>query len=141
MKTYKKWLVIAGVPLVAAFILEILPYGAVLNFGNPDGTVTLVYYSYFDMVTFGNANFGPVPTAWFTVLTLLCILVLFAVRTPSKGFGTAALAFCAAAFLFSLLPVLRRSGYRTDIGVVISILLLAAAVFLVIAGIRIRRTG
>jgi hypothetical protein len=141
MRSHKIWYFISFLPAAAALVLEILPFGAVLNFGSPDGSVNRGYFSYFDMVTFGNANFGPVPTAFFTVLTLLCLLVLLAVRTPSQGFGTAALVCGAAAFLFSLLPNLSMAAYRTDIGMIISILLLAAAVFLVIARIKIRRTG
>lgn len=46
-----------------AFVLELLPYGAVCNFANPDGKPWRRTYSYFDLTPFGYANFAPFLTA------------------------------------------------------------------------------
>ena len=49
-----------------ALILEILPYGAVCNFANPDGEPWRYTYSYFDLTPFGYANFAPFIVALLT---------------------------------------------------------------------------
>ena len=75
-------------PLVA-LILELLPYGVVLNFANPDGEPWRRTYSYFSMMPFGYANFGPLITAILTcVLLVLVVIYLF---KPRKGLNTAIL--------------------------------------------------
>ena len=73
----KKSKVICLAIVVAVLILEILPFGAALNFmGDPEANITVRHtYSYFDLTTFGYANFGPFITALLTcVLTILLII-------------------------------------------------------------------
>ena len=63
---------------VITLILEIIPYGAVLNFGvatgDGGGTTLRHLYSYFDPLVFGWANFAPMITGIFTCITLLFIV-------------------------------------------------------------------
>ena len=79
MKAMKKYLPVAlG---VATVILELLPYGAVLNFAQPPESAveSLTYfYSYFDPTPYGYANFGPFLTAILTVaILILSVVCLF----------------------------------------------------------------
>ena len=63
----KKWCLLFIFPL-AALILELLPYGAVLRFARPDGAEPFRQtFSYFNLTPFGYANFGPFLTAVLTV--------------------------------------------------------------------------
>lgn len=57
-------------------ILEILPYGAVLNFANPEGEPFRETFSYFSLIPFGYANFAPLLTA-LTTCIIFVILVVF----------------------------------------------------------------
>ena len=74
---------------VITLILEILPYGAVLHFGNPEGEPWRKTFSYFDPTPFGYANFAPLLTAVITcvVFVLLAVYCLTGKRrktSPSK---------------------------------------------------------
>lgn len=64
-------------PLLA-LILEILPFGAVLNFANvaDDGTIGYVRetYSYFSLMPVGYANIFPFSTAIFTCIVFALIV-------------------------------------------------------------------
>ena len=66
----KKNIIVLAVLLVI-LVLEILPYGAVLNFADDGGKVLKHTYSYFDLTPYGYANFGPLITA-----ILTCVLIL-----------------------------------------------------------------
>ena len=63
---------------IITLILEILPYGAVLNFARPatDGSIGHFreLYSYFDLMPFGYANFAPFITA---VMTCIVFVMVF----------------------------------------------------------------
>lgn len=110
---------------VAAIVLEIVPYGAVLNFANPEGAPCRKTYSYFSLTPFGYANFGPFITAILTcVLLVLIVVYLF---KPRKGLNTAIMNVSGFATAASLMPWMFGMSYITVIGVLISILL--AAVF------------
>ena len=118
MKIKKSLFVI--LPLVA-LILELLPYGAVLNFANPDGEPWRKTYSYFSMMPFGYANIGPLITAILTcVLLVLVVVYLF---KPRKGLNTAILNVAGFATAASLLPLMFGFDYITVIGVIITLLL------------------
>ena len=54
----KKRLLYLILPLVTV-ILELLPYGAVCNFMNPEGDPWRETFSYFSLTPFGYANFAP----------------------------------------------------------------------------------
>ena len=45
-----------GILPVITIVLEILPYGAVCNFANPEGEVLRETFSNFDLTPFGYAN-------------------------------------------------------------------------------------
>lgn len=118
MKLKKTLFVI--LPLVA-LILELLPYGVVLNFANPEGEPWRRTYSYFSMMPFGYANFGPLITAILTcVLLVLVVIYLF---KPRKGLNTAILNVDGFATATSLLPLMFGFDYITVIGVIITALL------------------
>ena len=118
MKIKKSLFVI--LPLVA-LILELLPYGVVLNFANPDGEPWRKTYSYFSMMPFGYANIGPLITAILTcVLLALVVVYLF---KPRKGLNTAILNVAGFATAASIMPLMFGFDYITVIGVIITALL------------------
>ena len=98
----KKKLVTLFTTLIA-LVLEILPYGAVCNFANPEGEPLRYTYSYFDLSPFGYANFAP-----FIVALLTCALtVMLVVSLASKrSMRTPILTVSAIATLLSLAPLL-----------------------------------
>ena len=115
----KKILFIA-LPLIA-LILELLPYGVVLNFANPEGEPWRRTYSYFSMMPFGYANIGPLITAILTcVLLVLVVVYLF---KPRKGLNTAILNVAGFATAASIMPLMFGFDYITVIGVIITALL------------------
>ena len=63
----------------AAVILALLPGGAVLNFGQPDGEPIRETFSYFSLTPFGYANFWPLITA-----VLSCVLLFLAVAAAVR---------------------------------------------------------
>ena len=118
MKTKKSLFVI--LPLVA-LILELLPYGVVLSFANPDGEPWRKTYSYFSMMPFGYANIGPLITAILTCVLL--VLVVIYLSKPRKGLNTAILNVAGFATAASILPLMFGFDYITVIGVIITALL------------------
>ena len=106
---------------ITTLIFELLPYGVVLNFANPDGEPWRKTYSYFSMMPFGYANFGPLITAILTcVLLVLVVIYLF---KPRKVLNTAILNVAGFATAASLLPLMFGFDYITVIGVIITALL------------------
>ncbi len=103
MKRRKLWFVLLP---AAAILLELLPYGAVLNFGvqAADGSIDTIRrtYSYFSLTPFGYALFGPLLTA-----VLSCLLVALGVLYLWRGRGKSALkGLSIVAVLLSLSPLL-----------------------------------
>jgi len=120
MKIKKSLFVI--LPLVA-LILELLPYGVVLNFANPDGEPWRRTYSYFSLIPFGYANFGPLITAILTcVLLVLVVVYLF---KSHKGLNIAIMNVSGFATATSLLPLMLGFSYITVIGMIVSVFLAA----------------
>ncbi len=106
-------------PPLAALILEILPYGAVCNFADGPGKIIRKTYSYFDLIPFGYANFGPLITAVLTcALLALCIWFLLTGK-GKKWVGGLALVAC----VISLAPLLFGITFYSWVGAGISILL------------------
>ncbi len=134
----KKWYCLSFITIIAAFVLEVLPYGAVLNFGSPDGTVKRATYSYFNMITFGYANFGPIPTALFSTVILIGVAVLLVYKKPAPKLNSAMIGCGVIALFFSLLPALQDIRGVSAVGVIISVLLLAATALLIPARLRLR---
>ena len=108
---------------VSAVILELLPYGAVLNFANPEGEPWRKTFSYFSLTPFGYANFGPFITALLTCVLL--ILSVIAIFKHSKGLNTAIMNISGIAALISLSPLLYGLSYIPAVGVAITVILLA----------------
>ena len=115
-----KKLLLVSFPIIA-FVLELLPYGVVLNFANHEGKPWCRTYSYFSLTPFGYANFGPLIAAILTcVLLVLVAIYLF---KPRKGLNTAILNVSGFATAASLMPLMFGFDYITVIGVIIAILL------------------
>ena len=115
----RKQTVIALAILVVILVLEILPYGAVLHFGNPEGEPFRATFSYFDLTPYGYANFGPFITA---ILTCV-LLVLFVIKLFVDKCEKAIKIISIIALITSLMPLLVNC--YSMIGGAISILLLA----------------
>ena len=116
---------------IIALILEILPYGAVCNFANPEGSPWRKTFSYFDLTPFGYANFAPFLTAVTTCVVLVLLLVyLFTGKTKTI---TAAKILLYISVVLSLCPLLYGINYFSIVGALISASLIAELVlFLVV---------
>lgn len=130
----KKRLLCLLLPLIT-LILELLPYGAVCNFANPEGDPWRVTFSYFDPTPFGYANVTPLITAVLTCVILL-LLVWYAV-TGNLRVGYAARSTTLVTALVSLCPVpMFGISYFSIVGALISLTLLAEACVLRLLGLR-----
>ncbi len=118
----KKIRVIKLAILIITLTLEIFGKGAVLVFGNPEGADWYKTYSYFSMIPFGYANFGPFIAAILTcVLLLLSIIALF---KNSKKICKAIFIISCIAVLISLSQLLYGLRYFNTVSLAISILLI-----------------
>ena len=110
--------------LIAILVLEVLPYGAVLHFANPEGEPFRATFSYFDPTPYGYANFGPFITALQTCsLLVMSVVDLFLNNRRLKN----ALRIVAFVALVASLGPLLVNCYSI-IGGAISILLLAVLI-------------
>ena len=105
----------------SALILEALPYGAVLNFGNPDGEPWRRTFSYFSLVPFGYANFGPFVTALLTCV--LMIVSFIAVFKKSNVLNTAIRSISGTAAIISISPLIYGINYFSAVGAAITAVL------------------
>lgn len=109
---------------IATLIFELLPYGVVLDFANPVGEPWRRTYSYFSLIPFGYANFGPLITAILTcILLVLVVVYLFKLH---KGLNIAIMNVSGFATATSLLLLMFGFSYFTVIGAIVSVLLAAA---------------
>jgi hypothetical protein len=105
-----------------AVAFEALPFGAVLNFAQPDGEAVRRTYSYFSLVPFGYANVAPLFTAVLTcVLLLLTIVSLFKAH---RALRISVSVVSAAATVMSLLPLLFGIHFYSFVGALITLVLL-----------------
>ena len=125
----KKKLIMLCTTLIA-LVLEILPYGAICNFANPEGEPWRRTYSYFDLTPFGYANFAP-----FIVALLTCVLIILIVVSlvSKKKMKAPILAVSAIATVLSLAPLLYGIRFFSVVGALISV---ALAITTVIAFIK-----
>ena len=125
----KKKLIMLCTTLIA-LVLEILPYGAICNFANPEGKPWRRTYSYFDLTPFGYANFAP-----FIVALLTCVLIILIVVSlvSKKEMKASILAVSAIATVLSLAPLLYGIRFFSVVGALISV---ALAITTVIAFIK-----
>ncbi len=126
----KKRLIYLLLPIIT-LILEILPYGAVLNFANPEGDPWRRTYPYFDLMPFGYANFSPFLTAIITCIIFILLLVhLF---TPKKQLVKISKAFLYVGVLISLCPLLQGINYFSAVGALITVSLASELVLIHVA--------
>ncbi len=118
--------------LIVVLILEVLPFGAVLEF-IPDGSETAIVqtFSYFDLTPFGYANFAPFLTALLTIALLINLGILFWKR---KGLRVMQILSAVAALMSVLPAILFGTVHITAVSVCITVLLLAQSVFLFFCG-------
>ena len=110
-----------------AFVLELLPYGAVCNFANPEGEPWRRTYSYFDLTPFGYANFAPFLTALLTCALLVLLIVSIVTK---KQMRASMLSVSVIATLLSLAPLLLGVSFFSLVGAMISLALLGASILL-----------
>ncbi|MBQ4037693.1 MAG: hypothetical protein IJC84_06160 [Clostridia bacterium] len=115
------------IPIVT-LILEILPYGAVCNFANPEGAPWRRTFSYFDPTPFGYANFTPLLTAIITCVILAFLLVYL--LTGKTKIITAVKILLFAGVVLSLCPLLLGINYYSIIGALITASLIVEWVLL-----------
>lgn len=118
---------------VITLILELLPYGAVCNFANPNGDPWRETFSYFSLTPFGYANFSPFLTAVITCIVLV-LLVIFAL-TGKQGVARKAGNILPVAAVLSLGPLLFGISYYSLVGGLISATL-TAEIFVLRRGFR-----
>lgn len=117
----KKEKIIALIHLSVVLILEIIPYGAVCNFAAENGEALKQTYSYFSLIPYGYANFGPFVTAILTVvLIVLGIINLF---TESKKLINISAFVCGLALFMSILPLTLGFSFWSAVGVCITVIL------------------
>lgn len=104
-------------------ILELMPYGAVLNFARSpeEGGVIRETYSYFDLTPFGYANFGPLLTAISSILIMIVIIVLLFEK--GQKLWTLVAVLSAVGVITSLMPLMFGIEYYTAVGFTITLLL------------------
>ena len=114
---------------IIAIVLEILPYGAVCNFANPDGEPWRRTYSYFDLTPFGYANFAPFIVALLTCSLIITIIVSLIIKKPLK---TPILTLSAIATILSLAPLLYGISFFSIVGALITGALLATTIIAIL---------
>ena len=122
----KKYL-ICVILSVVAIILELLPFGTVLNFGIPatDGSVGFFRetYSYFDLMPFGYGHFGCLITAILTCVLLIVSIIYFIKKTERVRNIISVLSFIAS--IISLSPFMLGISFVSVVGILISMTLIA----------------
>lgn len=113
---------------VTILILELLPYGAVLDFAHMSPELTLGYYeehfSYFDPMVYGHGHFGPLITAVLTCM--LAVITVIAVFFENRAVRIALRVVSVLTLLCSLTPML--TGCYSPVGMAISALLLVTCI-------------
>ena len=111
--------------LLCTLVLEILPYGAVCNFANPEGPPHRVTYSYFSMIPYGYGDFGPLITALLTCILLIIIILSILLK---KDWSKSISIISAIATLTSLAPLMFGFSNFSLVGAMISACILATFV-------------
>jgi len=123
----KKRLLYLILPIVT-LILEILPYGAVCNFANPEGEPWRKTFPYFDLTPFGYANFAPLITAIITCIILL-LLVIYCITGKRRLVIVIKNVLCVCAVI-SLGPLVLGIRFFSVIGALITVSLIAELLLL-----------
>ena len=122
----KKRLLYLFLPIIT-LILEILPFGAVCNFANPEGEPWRRTFSYFDLTPFGYANFAPLLTAIITCAIL--VLLLIYLFTYNAKMITAIKVLLCIGVVMSLCPLLLGINYFSFVAALITASLIAELIF------------
>ena len=109
---------------LVALVLEMLPYGAVCNFANPEGEPWRETFSYFDLTPFGYANFAPFIVAFLTCALLVLIIVSIFTK---KTLRTPIVVVSIVAAVLSLAPLLFGWAYFSMVGTFIFVALAITA--------------
>lgn len=104
---------------IITLILEILSFGAVCNFANPEGESIRNTYSYVDLTPYGYSNFAPFLTAIITCV-ILVLLIVYLFSSKEKMLAVIKIMLCVAIAL-SLCPLLQGFNYFSLIGGMISL--------------------
>ena len=110
-------------------VLEILPFGAVLNFAtDPRDSISVRHtYSYFDLSPYGYANVGPFTTAVLSVAILIITLIQMFIRhNPQLELVKSIL--LGISVITSLMPLMFGIDYFTVIATFISALTVLNAI-------------
>ena len=126
----KKRILYLILPIIT-LVLEIMPYGAVCNFANPEGEPFRRTFSYFDLIPFGYANFTPFITALitcfaFVLILIFCIIGNVRIANVTKNILCVATVISLGALLFGI-------EYFSFVGALITLSLFAELVLLQIA--------
>ena len=108
---------------IVTLVLEILPYGAVCNFANPEGEPWRKTFSYFDLTPFGYANFAPFITAIITCIVLL-LVVIYCI-TGNQAWAIKAKNILYVCAVFSLGPLVFGIRFFSVVGALITLSLVA----------------
>lgn len=114
---------------VITLILEALPYGAVLNFADPEGETTRKTFSYFSLTPYGYANFAPFITAITTVLVFALVIVYLV--TKKEAVFKAVKALLAVGVALSLCPLIMSFEYFSLVAALVSVTLTAELAFVI----------
>ena len=125
----KKRLLYLILPIIT-IILEILPYGAVCNFANPEGKPWRKTFSYFDLTPFGYANFAPFLTA-ISTCTVLVLLAVYLI-TDKQRLISAVKLLLGIGVVLSLCPLFYGIDFFSIVGAMITVSLVAELVLLFI---------
>ena len=113
---------------ILTLILELLPYGAILEFAHMSPELTLGYYeehfSYFDPMVYGHGHFGPLITAVLTCI--LAGITVISIFFEGRTIWIALRVMSVLTLLCSLTPML--TGCYSPVGMAISALLLVTCI-------------
>ena len=115
---------------IITLILEILPYGAVCNFMNPEGEPWRMTYSYFDLIPFGNANFSPLLCA-ITTCIIITLLIIYCI-TGKKHIAVKAKNILYVCIVLSLGPLVFGINSYSLVGALITATLIGELILLIV---------
>lgn len=124
----KKTPIIFLVLNICSVIAEVLPYGAVCNFATPEETITKTY-SYFSLVPYGYANFGPFITAMLTCI--LCVTAILIFTHVAEKTVKVSLIICTVALVTSLMPLMFGLSCYNYVSLAVSLLILAQLIVII----------
>ena len=113
---------------IITLVLEILPYGAVCNFANPEGASWRKTFSYFNLTPFGYANFAPFITALITCI-IAVLLMIYCFTGSFSIVKFVKIVLCVAVFV-SLCPLLYGINFFSFVGALITLSLITELLLL-----------